>query len=187
MARTPKPKPDQQLTLRVPRVFKPDYSMSGSQSFTLDLLLSKDHTVIGLPSGDYGEWHEMHDLAFHCQATPGMCDDKPYGYSCEYRGVHSVGYGKAQTMLAILKRVDKIVNNPPVRPTTFGQFAQLVAVAIGVTRACQARKESSTLHADAEYIFWKASDIQWLVDQAVDDFLSTHKDAMAMDGERWKL
>ena len=118
------------------------------------------------------------DLQFTCQASGDMNEAKPYGYGVRYGQVFSVELRDAERMYKMLKRVEKARESFPIQPETFGQFVQLMCQALGVKRVVKAGAGNGW-HSETEYTTWKPTEIQWLVDRRIGDFLTANKDAMA--------
>ena len=181
-----KEKPETSLALYIPFGIKADYRYGGTQAFKFGFVtVNAQDQVRNCPS-DYGEWHEYNSLAFRSQASVDMSEGKAYGYSCEYYDVGNVDLARATAMVGVLKAIGKADESFPVRPATFGQYVQLMCKALGVTRAVQDRSEGNHAHDETEHTYWRLSDIQWLVDTRVDEFMAKHKEGMTEERDSWR-
>ncbi len=118
---------------------------------------------------------DFDDLIFRCQVSRAISDGKPFAYSCEYRGIHSLDLTRAERCLKMLRKVAKASDKFPVRPESFGQYVQMMARALGITALVQHPKDGgSGWHDETNYITWKAKDIQYVIDAQITAFLAEH-------------
>ncbi len=163
------------IALHVSRRIKADYSYR-TQTFEYAFVTAEGSKVRN-PSDSYSAQTPFCSLTFYCQASADMNEGKPYAWSLEYRDVGTVDLSRCESMLKTLKAIAKAESKFPVRPETFGQFVALHCAALKVTLAVQDQSEGNW-HNETEHTFWKASDIQWLVDRQVTDFLTANADGM---------
>jgi hypothetical protein len=75
------------------------------------------------------------NLAFRCQWnvndrwTPG---EETYGWSTDYRNVGNVGLNRAECMALTLKRIAEIEETLPFKPSSFGEYAVIMAQRLGL-------------------------------------------------------
>lgn len=168
---------DRVIALMIPWQIKGDYDF-GTQAFGYSFATVNTADKVRNVS-DHGELAPFCGLAFRCQASAGMCDGKPYAYSVEFRDVHSVNLAEAERMAKMLKRIEKIERSFPVRPETFGQFVQLVCHGLKVSRVLKEGIKGGRSHDETEYSNWKPSEIQWLIDSQITEFLAAHGEKMS--------
>jgi len=162
---------------------KPNYNGThGTQAFEFSIVTINGAGEVRNPSDYEPEQHPYKDLEFRCQISPADHSKfKPYGFSCEYRHVYIVDLRNAEVMCKMLKRIDKASEKWVVRPETFGQYVSLVCQSINITDAVHARDGTETgWHNDTEYIYWKAKDIQYLVDRRIAEFVEAHQERMVL-------
>jgi hypothetical protein len=168
------------IALLVPNAIKADYSF-GTQSFEYGFVTVTTEGTLQVrnTSSDYysGRFGEFDDLRFRCQASGDMGDGKPYGYGIQYRGLHHVELRDAERMVKMLKKCSAVEKGFPVAPETFGQFVQLLCQGLKVTHVVKAGAGNGW-HDETEYTTWKVSEIQWLVDRQIGDFMEKNKAGM---------
>ncbi len=177
-----KAKSDLKIALYIRNAIKPDYSF-GTQGFEYGFVTVNEKGEVRNPS-DYGEQAAFTDLQCRCQASSDMCDGKPYAYHTEYHGVTSVNQSGAERMLKTFKRLTKIISGFQVQPETFGQYVQLICIGLKIDAVMKAGKGAGGWHSETEHTTWKVSEIQWLIDTQVNDFLKEHTAAMAVQRAR---
>ncbi len=151
---------------------KADYNY-GSQVFEYGIVTIDAQSRVRNCSDLYPETADFYDLRFRCQVSKGIDELKPFAYSCEYRGVYSVGLREAERMIRVLRKIAKAEDKFLVRPTTFGQYVSMLARALGITEVVQ-DGQGNGWHDETEHVFWKLSDCQYVIDAQIATFLAEH-------------
>ncbi len=166
------------IALSVPNGIRADYHW-GTQAFEYGFVTvtTEGNLEVRNPSDYDQDFAPFCDLRFRCQSSGDMNDAKPYAYAIEYRGLSTVNLRDAERMLKMLKRIEKATKSFPVAPETFGQFVQLMCQALKVTHVVKDGKGNGW-HNETEHTTWKVSEIQWLIDRQISEFLEANKEAM---------
>ncbi len=140
---------------------KADYNY-GSQVFEYGIVTIDAQSRVRNCSDLYPETADFYDLRF-----------RPFAYSCEYRGVYSVGLREAERMIRVLRKIAKAEDKFLVRPTTFGQYVSMLARSLGITEVVQ-DGQGNGWHDETEHVFWQLKDCQYVIDAQITAFLAEH-------------
>jgi hypothetical protein len=162
---------------------KPDFSSIGIQTFEFQFVQVTDvngKNQVRNCSGYDSPYRAFDDLGFRAQAqVTGDANRRdagaPYAYSLCYRSVYTVDFEECTRMMKMLTKIRKMVL--PVNAETLGQYIQMYCLALKVDGAVQQGKEHGTAQwgYDAHsWITWKTTEIQWLVDRRVGEFMEKH-------------
>jgi len=72
------------------------------------------------------------DISFNAQWCVKDAERSTYAWEVDYRSPFSVRLERAERMVKLLRRVEKIQRSLPVKPSTFGQFVSLIASRLGI-------------------------------------------------------
>ena len=165
---------DTRIMLFIPPSFKADYSYTGIQAFKFDFVTMDVTGKVRNPSYEHECWA---NLQFRAQVSHQE-GEQPYGYSLAYSQVYSVELREAERMVKMLKKAEKADERFPVRPTSYGQYVQLMCSGLGVHGAVTPMTGNGRGYDDDTYQTWKLTEIQWLVDRRISEFLETNREHM---------
>lgn len=120
------------------------------------------------------------DLAITPQLDHVAADPHPYGWRTEYRQPYAVDLRRAQTMVTVLRKIDRGLERMRGQlghPESFTAYLARVARALGVTRFCWATERRGWAHDDNEHRFADADEMTHHVNRLCRDFAKEHMDA----------
>jgi len=95
------------------------------------------------------------DLEFSCQMDKDTVEERrTYGWNVRYRAPFTVELVDAERMAKALRRIAKIQEKFPIRPTTFGQWVALTAQGLGIETAAKYLTHKGGFYTDNEYRFF---------------------------------
>jgi hypothetical protein len=157
---------------------KAEYHGSDIQAYRISIVTINERNEVRNPSDS--AWGEdaftapYASLMFRAQGNVLKAEEREtYGWSLEYREVYSVDLNDAERMVKMLRKIANV--KLPVQPRTYGQFVQMMCRALGITVAVQLSGKATGWHTEADYAFFGASDIEWMVDRMVTYFLESQR------------
>ncbi len=173
-----------ELAVLIPEHIKQDFGY-GHQVFEYSVATVDANTrVRNCSDSDDAPFCAFADLTFRTQISGNFGDLKPYAFSLEYRGIHSLDLRRAESCIKMLRKIDKASEAFPVRPETFGQYVAMMAKALKITGALQTPENGGRWHDETQYIRWAAKDIQLLIDRQIGEFIEKHGEAMKDSARR---
>jgi hypothetical protein len=120
------------------------------------------------------------DLTITAQLDHVAADQRPYGWRTEYRQPYDVDLRRAQTMVTVLRKIDRGLERMRGQlghPESFTAYLARVARALGATRFCWATERRGWAYDDYEHRFADADEMTYHVNRICRDFAKEHMDA----------
>jgi hypothetical protein len=166
---------------------KADFDYTDIQTYKLGIVTvdtESNNRVRNISSSSYGEdaWTKPYaDLQFRAQGPVKGTGDV-YGWTVSYYDLYNVDLPEAERIMKMLKRISNL--KMPVQPATFGQYVQLIAQGIGITKTVTLRGKrpgGGWSHDDCEYSIRGIQDCQWEVDRMVAEFVEPYRKTAAQE------
>jgi hypothetical protein len=120
------------------------------------------------------------DLSLTAQLDHVAADPNPYGWRTECRQPYAVDLRRAQTMVRVLRKINRDLERMRDQlghPESFAAYLARVARALGVTRFCWATERRGWAYDDNEHRFADADEMTDHVNRLCRDFAKEHLDA----------
>lgn len=109
------------------------------------------------------------DLAISCLLQWSNGKFSADCFDVTYRGYMVLSLMDLEVMRKGLKRIEKIRAAFPCRPQTFGQFAQMLCMGLGVKEICRETRANHTgFYTDNEYQYLPISYAQGFIDEEIE-------------------
>ena len=126
-----------------------------------------EHGAVRNPGAD----DPFDNLVFSAQWDRDDQSEHTYGWDVRYRDIYSVEKNDAERMVKMFRRLERINERFPVRPTSFGQYVSLTASGLGIKTARLRRKNSlfTSNYSEMEFQTWTIQEAAGIIDGLISE------------------
>lgn len=152
------------------KAFERDTYLEGNKgSIELQIVCVDDSGKITNPDSMYDGFA---DLEFTCRWEEKSGAINTYGYSVSYRNLYRIELQDLGRLTKMLKRCEKVESAFPVRPSGFGQWLQMMAIGLHITKIVELQRQRGTMYSESEHRTWKQNEIQVLMERRIMDLIT---------------
>jgi hypothetical protein len=103
-------------------------SRIGVGSIRIEFAFINDKGAVDFPG--YTDYRQLRSLGLYAQWDLDPKEERTYAWKATYSEIFTVDLSAAEMMVKVLREIDRACQRFPVRPTTFGQWVQMLAQAM---------------------------------------------------------